>query len=162
MAGRMTHTTGATPPDLRWLNAAIDLSRTSPSSRNRYAVGALVVGDDVLLATGYTGETEPHAHAEEVALAKLAGRRRLDLSRATIYSSLEPCTARKSRPLTCTGAILAAGVRRVVFAMREPPLFADCRGVQVLSQGGVEVVEVRDLAHLVSEINNQILLRSLA
>ena len=105
-------------------------------------------------ATGYTGEIGPREHAEEVAPAKLAGR--IDLSRDTICSSLEPCAARRSQPLSCTGAILAAGIARVVFAMREPLLFADCHGVELLRQG-VEVVEVGELAHLVAEINNHVL-----
>jgi len=147
---------GGTGLDRRWLNSAIELSRQSPRTHTRYAVGALVVDHaGVVRATGYTGETVPREHAEEVALAKLAGR--IDLSQATIYSSLEPCTARRSRPLSCTGAILAAGIARVVFAMREPLLFADCHGVELLRQGGLEVVEVGELAHLVAEINNHVL-----
>jgi len=150
----MTDISSVTAPDLRWLTSAIELSRRSPRVRARYAVGALVVDrDGVVRATGYTGETGPRDHAEEVALARLAGR----LSRATIYSSLEPCTARRSRPLSCTGAILAAGIERVVFAMREPPLLADCHGVEVLRRSGLEVVEVRELAHLVREINIHVL-----
>jgi len=154
----MTDISSATVPDRRWLNSAIELSRRSPRVRTRFAVGALVVDHDgVVQATGYTGETDPQEHAEEVALTKMAGRCGLDLSRATIYSSLEPCTARRSRPLSCTAAILAAGIKRVVFAMREPLFFADCRGVELLRQGGLEVVEVGELAHLVGEINNHVL-----
>ncbi|GAA4712160.1 deaminase [Phytohabitans rumicis] len=146
----------STVPDRRWLTSAIALSRLAPPSRARYAVGAIVVDHGgVVLAAGHTGESDPHDHAEEVALAKLAGR--CDLSRATLYSSLEPCTARRSRPLTCAGAILAAGIRRVVFAMREPPLLADCHGAEILRRGGLDVVEVGDLAYLVAEINNDVL-----
>lgn len=142
-------------PDRRWLTSAIELSRLAPPARTRYAVGAVVVDHrGAVLATGYTGETDPYNHAEEVALAKLAGR--WDLSRVTLYSSLEPCTARKSRPLSCTDAILAAGIRRVVFAMREPLLFADCHGVETLRQGGLDVVEVGDLAYLVGEVNTHL------
>lgn len=150
----MTGIDSVTAADHRWLSSAIELSRRSPRTRTRYAVGALVVDNSgVVRATGYTGETEPHDHAEEVALARLAGR----IPHATIYSSLEPCTTRQSRPLSCTDAILAAGVRRVVFALREPLLFADCRGVELLRQGGLEVVEVSELAHLVGEINSHVL-----
>jgi diaminohydroxyphosphoribosylaminopyrimidine deaminase/5-amino-6-(5-phosphoribosylamino)uracil reductase len=141
-------TTGA---DRLWLAAAIQLSRQSPPSPSRYAVGAAVVDrDGTVLATGYTGEGEPREHAEEAALAKLAG---LDLAHATLYTSLEPCTARTSRPLTCTDLILAAGIGRVVFALREPPLFADCHGVETLRRAGVEVVEIGDLARFVGEVN---------
>ncbi|GAA3448036.1 deaminase [Planomonospora venezuelensis] len=149
---------GPTGADRRWLNAAIELSRHSPPAPDRYAVGALVVGGDgTVLATGYTGEADPRDHAEEAALAKLAGRSGPDLSHATIYSSLEPCTTRASRLASCTGLILAAGIRRVVLALREPLVFADCHGVETLRRGGVEVVEIGDLAPSVRRINAHVL-----
>ena len=146
---------GPTDADRRWLTAAIELSRRSPRTPTNYAVGAVVVGPDgTVLSTGYTGETGPRDHAEEAALAKAAGR---ELSRATIYSSLEPCTTRSSRPGTCTDLILAAGLRRVVIALREPLLFADCHGVATLRAGGAEVNEIADLGRLVREINSDVL-----
>jgi diaminohydroxyphosphoribosylaminopyrimidine deaminase/5-amino-6-(5-phosphoribosylamino)uracil reductase len=143
--------TGATEADRRLLAAAIELSRLSPPRQTRYAVGAIVADHDgTRLAGGFTGEADPQDHAEEAALAKLAG---VDLTRATIYSSLEPCTTRRSRPGTCTGLILAAGIRRVVLALREPLLFADCHGVEDLRAGGAEVIEIADLGPAVREVN---------
>ncbi|MCW6006205.1 dCMP deaminase [Micromonospora sp. CPCC 205371] len=147
--------TTKTASDRLWLAAAIQVSRQAPPSPDRYAVGAVVVDrDGIVLATGHTGEGDPRNHAEEVALAKLAG---LDLTHATLYTSLEPCTARSSRPVPCTGLILAAGIGRVVFALREPPVFADCDGVETLRRAGVEVVEAGELAHLVGEVNAHVL-----
>lgn len=144
--------------DRWWLTSTIELSRLSPPTPTNYAVGAIVVGPDATaLATGYTGEMEPRQHAEEAALAKLAAGPAPDLSRATLYSSLEPCTTRKSRPGTCTERILAAGIGRVVIALREPLLFADCRGVETLRAAGVEVVEATDLGHLVRAVNAHVL-----
>lgn len=141
--------------DRHRLQEAVELSRLSPKTPTNYAVGAVVVDHDgTLLATGYTGESGPRDHAEEVALAKLSG---LDLTRATIYSTLEPCTARRSRPGTCTNLILAAGIRRVVIALREPLLFADCHGVETLRDQGAEVIEIGDMGHLVREINSHVL-----
>jgi diaminohydroxyphosphoribosylaminopyrimidine deaminase/5-amino-6-(5-phosphoribosylamino)uracil reductase len=145
----------ATQDDRRLLIAAIELSRRSPPSPTHYAVGAIVAGPDgIRLAAGYTGERDPHDHAEEVALATLPAT---VLSGATLYSSLEPCTARKSRPGTCADLILAAGIRRVVIALREPPVFADCRGVEKLRAAGVTVIELGDLAEQVRQINAHIL-----
>ena len=147
----------ATAPDRRWLELAVDLSRHSPPSPAHYAVGAVVVGPDgTLLATGYTGETDPAHHAEEAALAKLAGRP----AAATLYTSLEPCTTRRSRPHPCTGLILAAGIRRVVLALREPSLFADCHGVETLRAAGVEVVEIGELGQAVRDVNAHLLGRA--
>ncbi len=139
--------------DRFWTRSAIDLSRLSPPSPAHYAVGAVVVGPaGNPMATGYTGETDSHFHAEEEALAKLAGRG-FDLSGATIYTSLEPCTSRKSRPVSCTELILASGIRRVVLALREPLRFADCTGVETLLSRGLEVIEIPELGDAVRDIN---------
>jgi diaminohydroxyphosphoribosylaminopyrimidine deaminase/5-amino-6-(5-phosphoribosylamino)uracil reductase len=149
---------GPTPADRRWLTAAIELSRLSAPTSTNFAVGAVVVDrHGTALATGYTGELGPRDHAEEVALGKLAGRPGLDLSGATIYSSLEPCTARKSRPGTCTDLIIGAGLRRVVLALREPLIFADCHGVELLARQGAEVIEISDLGGLVRTVNAHVL-----
>jgi diaminohydroxyphosphoribosylaminopyrimidine deaminase / 5-amino-6-(5-phosphoribosylamino)uracil reductase len=138
-----------------WLTSAIELSRLAPPTPTNYAVGAIVVDEhETSLATGYTGELSPRNHAEEAALAKLAGR---DLSRTTLYSSLEPCTMRRSRPGTCTDLILAAGIGRVVIALREPLLFADCDGVERLRERGVEVIEIPELGELVRAVNAHVL-----
>ncbi len=139
--------------DLRWLSAAIELSRRCPPSDSAYAVGAIVVdGAGRQVAAGYSREHDPADHAEEVALAGLpAGA--VDLSRATMYTSLEPCSVRVSRARTCTELILAAGLRRVVFALREPPILADCRGAEMLASAGVEVIEMEALADVVRAIN---------
>jgi len=144
--------------DRHWLSAAVDLSRLSPPSPTHYAVGAVVVDRfGVLLSTGYTGETDPAYHAEEAALVKLAGLPGADLAGATIYTSMEPCTVRRSRPVPCTGLILAAGIGRVVLALREPALFADCDGVGTLRLAGVDVVEDAALADRVRAANAHLL-----
>jgi len=144
--------------DRHWLAAAIDLSRLSPPSPTHYAVGAVIVDrHGAMLATGYTGETDPAHHAEEAALVKLAGPARADLAGATIYTSMEPCTFRRSRPVPCTELILAAGLGRVVLALREPALFADCDGVRTLRLAGVDVHEHAELAGPVREINAHLL-----
>jgi diaminohydroxyphosphoribosylaminopyrimidine deaminase/5-amino-6-(5-phosphoribosylamino)uracil reductase len=148
--------TEPTQEDRRLLRAAIALSNRSPIVNSAYAVGAIVV--DAFggqLAAGYSRETDRYAHAEEAALGKLAG---VDLSAATIYTSLEPCSARRSRPTTCTELIIAAGIRRVVFALREPPVLADCHGVELLRAAGVEVSEVPELADGVRVVNANLLL----
>ena len=51
-----------------------------------------------------------------------------------------------SRPRTCSELIIAGGIPRVVFALREPPTFVDGRGAERLAEAGVEVVELPELA----------------
>ena len=148
--------TGAAAADRHWMHAAITVSRHAPRADARYAVGAIVVGaDGSVLATGFTGENDPLEHAEEAALAKIAPG--TDLSRATLYTTMEPCTARRSRPASCTRLVLAAGIGRVVLALREPLVFADCDGVGTLRLAGVDVVELPDLAEHVREVNAHVL-----
>ncbi|HEY3683281.1 MAG TPA: deaminase [Streptosporangiaceae bacterium] len=138
------------------LRRAIDLSRACPPSDTAFSVGAVIVAADGReIAAGYSRETDPRDHAEEVALAKAAGDP--GLRGATIYSSLEPCSSRASRPRTCTELILGAGVPRVVFAWREPAVFVDCVGAETLRAAGRTVIEVPDLARDVREINAHLL-----
>jgi pyrimidine deaminase RibD-like protein len=143
--------------DLLQLRSAIDLAGNCPPSRTAFSVGALVADDEGnVLATGYSRETDPHDHAEEAALVKLdPGDARL--RGATLYSSLEPCSRRASRPRSCTELILATPIPRIVFAWREPDLFVDCEGVERLRVAGREVVELSDLAHLVRRTNAHLL-----
>ncbi len=127
--------------DQRFLRWAIELSRLCPPSGTAFSVGAVIVSDTgEVLSTGYSREQEDMDHAEEVALRKLAlpDQQGDDprLRRATIYSSLVPCGARASRPVTCVQHILNAGIPRVVYAWREPPLFAAGDGAERLRAAG--------------------------
>lgn len=132
--------------DVRWLREAIGLSRHCPPSRSAFSVGAIIVGaDGTPLATGYSRERDLRDHAEEVALAKIApGDPRL--ARATLYSSLEPCGVRNSRPRPCADLIIAAGIPRVVYAWHEPPILAAGGGAEMLTVAGVSVIEIPELA----------------
>ena len=140
--------------DRDWLTTAIELSRLCPPSPSAYSVGAVIVAADGMeIARGYSRQSDPHIHAEEAALAAI-GPSDPRLAGATLYSSLEPCTERRSRPRTCTQLILGSGLRRVVIAWREPPLLiADGRGVEVLREAGLTVIEIPDLAASAATIN---------
>ena len=146
-------------PDHRFLAWAVELSRLCPPSESAFSVGAVVTGEDgEVLSTGFSREQEEHDHAEEVALRKL-GFRDPRLRRATVYSSLVPCGARASRPVTCVQHIVAAGVPRVVFAWREPPVFTAGDGADQLRAAGVEVIEIPGLAGRARAVNAHLLAR---
>jgi pyrimidine deaminase RibD-like protein len=61
---------------------------------------------------------------------------------ATLYSSIEPCGERASRPFTCTQLILNAAIPRVVYGLPEPPTFVHAQGAKLLTEAGVEVIEL--------------------
>ncbi|WP_371579024.1 dihydrofolate reductase family protein [Streptomyces sp. NBC_01314] len=131
------------PADRHWLALACELAAECPPSQTAFSVGAVVVAEDgAELARGHSREDgDPVAHAEEAALAKL-GSTDPRLASATVYSSLEPCARRASRPAPCARLLLDAGVRRVVTAWREPDTFVEDAAVgnAVLSAEGAEVV----------------------
>ncbi|WP_318202666.1 dihydrofolate reductase family protein [Streptomyces sp. SCL15-4] len=148
-------TAAATAADRHWLRTACELAALCPPSRTAFSVGAVVVAaDGTELARGHSREGgDAVVHAEEAALAKTdpADPR---LAGATVYSSLEPCTRRASRPAPCAELILRAGVRRVVTAWREPDTFVTAAdGAGVLSAAGVRVVVLPELEELAKAPN---------
>ena len=148
----------ATAADRAWLTQTIDLSRRCPPSPSAFSVGAVVVAaDGTVMATGYSREASPRAHAEEAALAKVdpADSR---LAGATLYSSLEPCRVRASRPTPCAELIISAGLRRVVIAWLEPPVFAPGGGAALLREAGITVVEAPGLAAEARAVNAAVLI----
>jgi diaminohydroxyphosphoribosylaminopyrimidine deaminase/5-amino-6-(5-phosphoribosylamino)uracil reductase len=107
-----------------------------------------------VIATGYSREVNPADHAEEIALRRAAGA---ELDHATLYSSLEPCLRRASRPDPCVALISAAGVRRVVIAWREPPLFVPGGGAAWLAVHGITVIVLPELAAAAKVVNQHLL-----
>lgn len=150
---------GYTDTDVRWLREAIELSRCSPPSDTAFSVGAVLVSGGEIVTTGFSRERDPHDHAEEVALVKAAEAGLIGdwpgavLADATLYSSLEPCLRRLSRPRSCAQLIVTAGIRRVVLAWREPPLFVPGGGARWLREQGVTVAEVPELAGQARAVN---------
>ncbi|WP_250846729.1 bifunctional diaminohydroxyphosphoribosylaminopyrimidine deaminase/5-amino-6-(5-phosphoribosylamino)uracil reductase RibD [Aquisphaera insulae] len=117
-----------------WMARAIqEAERGRGSVEPNPVVGAIVVKDGRIVGEGH------HArfggpHAEVVAL-KEAG---LQARGASLYVTLEPCCHHGKTP-PCTDAILAAGVARVVVAVRDPFPSVDGGGLARLREAGLEV-----------------------
>jgi diaminohydroxyphosphoribosylaminopyrimidine deaminase/5-amino-6-(5-phosphoribosylamino)uracil reductase len=104
------------------------LYTTPPNPR----VGCVVVRDGVMVGEGYHERPgEPHAEVHALRTAGPAARG------AIAYVTLEPCNHFGRTP-PCVDALLAAGVKRVVAAMRDPNQLA-AGGAERLRAGGVEV-----------------------
>ena len=117
----------------KWMKRAIRLaSKGVGSTHPNPRVGAVVVNRGELVGSGWHRRAgEPHAEA--IALDKAGDRAR----GATLYVTLEPCAAHGRTP-ACTDAILAAGVRHVVYASSDPnPKMAG--GGALLADQGVQV-----------------------
>jgi pyrimidine deaminase RibD-like protein len=140
------------------MRLAIELSKLCPTTTSAYSVGAVLISEEREIARGYSRETGEHEHAEEIAL-RAAGVS-ADLTNATLYSTLEPCSQRASKPLSCTELILEAKIPRVVIAWREPSIFVpDCIGVETLRQHGVLVTELDRLKAEAMRVNAHVLAR---
>jgi diaminohydroxyphosphoribosylaminopyrimidine deaminase/5-amino-6-(5-phosphoribosylamino)uracil reductase len=122
--------------DVEYMRRALRLAaraagRTSPNPM----VGALVVKAGRVLGSGYhQAAGEPHA---EVNALRKAGE---EARGATLYVNLEPCTHHGLTP-PCVDAVRAAGIARVVTAMRDPDPRNDGRGVRSLRASGLVVDE---------------------
>ncbi|MGB2157652.1 MAG: bifunctional diaminohydroxyphosphoribosylaminopyrimidine deaminase/5-amino-6-(5-phosphoribosylamino)uracil reductase RibD [Flavobacteriales bacterium] len=119
--------------DVRWMTRALELA-----SRGRFTtwpnpmVGCVVVQDDRLLAEGWHRQ-HGKGHAEVNALAQLAPS--VDLSRATAYVTLEPCSHTGKTP-PCADLLVSRGVGRVVVAMKDPNPLVAGRGLERLQHAG--------------------------
>lgn len=103
-------------------------------------VGAIVVHNDTVIATGYHS-AYGGLHAEAVALDRAGPAAR----GSTLYCNLEPCsyTAPQKHQPPCTRRIVAAGVRRVVIGQLDPNPRVRGDGVAQLRRAGIEVVIAR-------------------
>lgn len=132
--------------DLFWMRralaeAALGRGRVEPNPM----VGAAVVRDGRAVGIGHH-DRFGGPHAEVVALGNAGASAR----GATLYVTLEPCCHHGKTP-PCVDAVLAAGVARVVAAMRDPFPKVAGGGLARLEAAGVEVacgVEERAARHL--------------
>ncbi|WP_293862142.1 bifunctional diaminohydroxyphosphoribosylaminopyrimidine deaminase/5-amino-6-(5-phosphoribosylamino)uracil reductase RibD [uncultured Alsobacter sp.] len=128
-----------TAVDERMMRHALALARRGLGNTwPNPAVGAVIwrMTDDGPVVVG-RGFTQPggRPHAETVALAQAGEAAR----GASIAVTLEPCSHHGKTP-PCSGAILQAGIRRVVSAIEDPDPRVNGRGHIMLRANGVEVV----------------------
>ena len=119
--------------DAQHMARAIQLAKQGwYTARPNPRVGCVIVNDGAVVGEGWhhrAGE----AHAEVNALAQ-AG----ELAQgATAYVSLEPC-GHQGRTPPCTGALIAAGIVRVVYGLADPHVIAS-GGIAQLQAAGIVV-----------------------
>src|SRR5499433_2674870 len=105
------------------------VGRTSPNP----PVGAVVVANGRVVGRGYH-RLAGALHGEAEALRQAGARSR----GATLYVTLEPCN-HHGRTGPCTEAIIASGVRRVVFGVRDPNRRVRGGGAARLRRRGIRV-----------------------
>lgn len=104
-------------------------NRVSPNPR----VGCVVVRGDEIVGEGWhQAWGGPHAEVEAL---RAAGER---AAGGVAYVTLEPCGHQGKTP-PCTNALIAAGIKEVVAAMRDPNPLVAGKGLQQLSAAGIKV-----------------------
>ncbi len=111
-------------------------------------VGAVLVKNGEIIAEGWH-ECAGLAHAERVALLAAGENSR----GADMYVTLEPC-CHNGRTGPCTEAIIAAGIKKVYVAVRDPNPVVNGKGIAMLKNAGIEVEEdlLAEDAQLLNEI----------
>jgi diaminohydroxyphosphoribosylaminopyrimidine deaminase/5-amino-6-(5-phosphoribosylamino)uracil reductase len=123
-----------TAEDARHMARALQLARrglytTDPNPR----VGCVIVKNGAVMGEGWHERAgEPHA---EINALKAAGAH---AHGATVYLTLEPCCHHGRTP-PCSQALIKAGVRRVVAAMRDPNPAVSGKGFEELERHGISV-----------------------
>jgi len=122
--------------DARFMALALALgARGQGSCWPNPAVGCVIVRDGRIIGRGWTQPGgRPHAETEALAEAGAAA------AGATAYVSLEPCAHHGKTP-PCCDALVAAGVGRVVIALRDPDPRVNGGGVARIRAAGIAVTE---------------------
>ena len=121
--------------DDAWMSRALTLAICGAAlAHPNPIVGAVLVKNGKVIGEGFH-DYDRRDHAEIVAL-KQAGK---NARGSTLYVTLEPCcTTGRTGP--CTKAIIAAGIKKVVAAMRDPNPTISGKGLAELRRAGIQVI----------------------
>jgi pyrimidine deaminase RibD-like protein len=146
------------PQERQFCELAVELARKSIHENDEELhpyVGAVVVKDGKIISTGLRGETGEGRHAEFCALKKLnEDVDHVDLSGCTVYTTLEPCSERKSGKIACATRLINAKAVRVVSGM--PDKDKDVYGFSLLLEAGIHIgLFPNDLMQELSALNKE-------
>ncbi|MGP1363497.1 MAG: bifunctional diaminohydroxyphosphoribosylaminopyrimidine deaminase/5-amino-6-(5-phosphoribosylamino)uracil reductase RibD [Bacteroides sp.] len=135
-----------------FMGRAIEIARNGLGSvAPNPMVGAVLVRENRIVAEGYHAQYGG-AHAEIMAFLQ-ADNNQVDLTDATLYTTLEPCTHVGKTP-PCCEAIAQRPIRRVVIATLDPNPQVHGSSIEALRKAGKEV-EVGVLEEQARELNRR-------
>ncbi|OWA35680.1 riboflavin biosynthesis protein RibD [Saccharibacillus sp. O16] len=128
-------------------NARAAKGQTAPNP----LVGSVIVNEGRIVGIGaHLKPGEPHA---EIHALRMAGEHARG---GTIYVTLEPCS-HHGRTGPCAEAVVKAGLARVVVAAPDPNPLVAGRGIKILRDAGIEVIEgvLREESERLNEVFNR-------
>ena len=135
-----------------YMRKALELAKrgmgfTSPNPM----VGAVIIRDGAIIGEGWH-KKYGDLHAERTAFA-YCDEHGIDCTGADMYVTLEPCCHHGKQP-PCTEAVISHGIKRVFIGSADPNPLVAGKGVQILRDNGIEVIEdvLRDECDELNEI----------
>jgi diaminohydroxyphosphoribosylaminopyrimidine deaminase/5-amino-6-(5-phosphoribosylamino)uracil reductase len=136
-----------TRDDQKFMNLAINLAkRNVGKTKENPSVGCVITKNNIILSTGTT-DKNGRPHGENIAIQNC----KEDLSGATLYVTLEPCSHfGKTEP--CVDLIINKKISRIVIACQDPDPRVNGKAIEKLKNSGVKT-EVGLLENEAKEVN---------
>ncbi len=119
-----------------YMRRCLELAGNANPHPNPYVGAILVDENEKIIAEGHH-RMAGKEHAEAHALRKF-NPESFRGQNIKLYVNLEPCCY-KGRVDSCTDAIIASGVKRVIVAMKDPNPRVNGKGIEILRRSGINV-----------------------
>lgn len=121
--------------DVKYMKKALELAKKGAGYTNpNPMVGAVIVKGGRIIGEGWH-EVYGSNHAEVNAFNNAVE----DVSGATMYVTLEPCSHYGKTP-PCANAIVEKGIKKVVIGLEDPNPLVAGKGIKILQDNGIEVI----------------------
>lgn len=132
-------------PHRKFMELAIEQARKCGETQTQFNVGAVLVLDGEILATGHSRELPGNTHAEQCALEKyFKEHNTTDVPKGTeLFTTMEPCSFRLSGNLPCVDRVLNTSIKTCFVGVLEPDTFVkNNTGKAKLEEADVEYIHI--------------------
>lgn len=145
--------------DFEWMRLAVEIGKKSVSEDRKDPapmVGAVLVKNNTLLGTAYRGMSTTGGHAEFSLFESLKD---VDLSGATLYTTLEPCSRRGSTKTPCAQRVIDRGIKEVVIGIYDPNPKIYREGWKMLRDSGIDLRDFTETFRDQIKADNELFLK---